>query len=471
MRFNKIGLVAVAVVLAAGVGVGVLAPAGAAPPPVTVYDSIGPSVPGNVVSLGYQATQTSEFGDRVGLAGTARLLTSVTVEMSSWACQTGAWNTGDCATSPSATFSHPLTITLHNVDTSTGALGSVIATKTDTFAIPYRPSADPTCADPKQWKDSGGICNSGIAAPVTFYFDASITLPEQLVWGLSFNTTSYGPAPIGASACSATAQGCAYDALNVGLSEAASPTAGTDVDPNGAYWNTTTASYYCDGGAGGTGTFRNDTNGTDDCWAGYRPMARIEAIAPVEPDPDSDGDGVPDSRDNCPNDPNPNQKDKDRDHIGDACEHDAVVKKFDAGSTDIKLPKHGGAATRDVVLTVEGSHGPHGDVTRAVIEVGNLPSGCAIANSGPDKRFGTRDDGPLVVSPGGVLFDFTRYYAANQTATYKFKLKLYCSAPVPVRSVVLLKAVVDHGADDYPSVDDEDLRPSNNVMIEALRIK
>jgi len=36
--------------------------------------------------------------------------------------------------------------------------------------------------------------------------------------------------------------------------------------------------------------------------------------------PDADADGVPDHRDNCPNEPNPDQADGDGDGIGDACE-------------------------------------------------------------------------------------------------------------------------------------------------------
>ena len=38
--------------------------------------------------------------------------------------------------------------------------------------------------------------------------------------------------------------------------------------------------------------------------------------------PDADSDGIPDARDNCPNDPNTNQADTDADIIGDVCDDD-----------------------------------------------------------------------------------------------------------------------------------------------------
>ena len=96
----------------------------AAPDPVTVYDSIG-AVPGNVASVGFEATSTSEFGDRVQVGPGSRQLSSVTVLMSSWACETGGW-TGPtpCATTPGATFTHPLTLTLY-ADNGTASPGAV----------------------------------------------------------------------------------------------------------------------------------------------------------------------------------------------------------------------------------------------------------------------------------------------------------------------------------------------------------
>ena len=55
---------------------------GGGPMPVKIYDSNPSPLPGNVASIGFSATSTSELGDEVTLAGTARKLTSATVTMS-----------------------------------------------------------------------------------------------------------------------------------------------------------------------------------------------------------------------------------------------------------------------------------------------------------------------------------------------------------------------------------------------------
>ena len=57
----------------------------AAPPATIVYDAIPNPLPTNMPSQPFQAQQTSEFGDYVHLAGTNRLLRTVTVTMSDWA--------------------------------------------------------------------------------------------------------------------------------------------------------------------------------------------------------------------------------------------------------------------------------------------------------------------------------------------------------------------------------------------------
>jgi hypothetical protein len=272
-------------VLAGGIGAALIAatlglvvsatPATASPvTSSTVYDSTVSPLPGNMVSLGYEATQTSEFGNQVTLGGAANELNNVVVTMSSWGCQTGSpsngfGNANSCVTTPGATFSEPITLNVYNVGAN-NAVGSLLATDTQTFAIPFRPSSsdpsDPTnsaagCTG-GQWYDStDNSCYSGLANNITFNLAAqNVVLPNNVIYGIAYNTSDYGAVPYThATACAATVAGCGYDSLNVALSQ--DPTnvsVGSDPNPGQVFWNTATAANYCDGGTGGTGTFRID---------------------------------------------------------------------------------------------------------------------------------------------------------------------------------------------------------------------
>jgi len=175
--------------------------------------------------------------------------------MSSWGCESGGWSTGDCVTTPGATFTHPITLDLYRVDMSTGTprLGSQIAVITRDFTIPYRPSADPVnCpSEPSKWYSSAdGKCYNGLATPITFDLTGKgITVPDEIIYGIVYNTThSGGYYPIGESApCYTEPGGCGYDSLNVGVEDSQS-LVGTDVDPNGAFLDSTWSGNYCDGG-------------------------------------------------------------------------------------------------------------------------------------------------------------------------------------------------------------------------------
>ncbi|MET7377702.1 hypothetical protein ABZT08_02555 [Streptomyces sp. NPDC005526] len=248
--------------------------------PGTVYSSIPTNFPACQAppSLGFEATGTSEFGDGVGLSTTG-VLRTLKVDFQSYGCSvSGHWNTGDCVTTPGATFTHPITANIYAVNGS-GTPGALLATVTQTPTIPYRPSADPRCtgADAGKWLNPAtNQCVNSISAPLTFTFPTGTNLPSQVIWTVAFNTTHYGATPIGEqAACFSTAPGCPYDSLNVGtLTYPGSPYVGTDLDPNGAYLDSVIPSSYCDGGAGGTGTLRLDTAPTD-CWAGFRPLGEI----------------------------------------------------------------------------------------------------------------------------------------------------------------------------------------------------
>ena len=239
-----------------------------------VYNNIPSPQPGNVASQAFEATSTSEFGGQIQLAGTQRLNPTVTVLMSSWGCETGTWTNGLCSTTSGATFSEPVKLSIYNVG-SGDSVGTLVTAVTQTFNIPYRPSADIvncTGANAGKWYSaSDSTCYNGFATPISFSL-TGVTLPSTSIVSVAYSTTHYGAAPFGESAaCFTSSGGCGYDSLNVGVDSAL--TVGTDPRPNDAYLNSSYGPAYCDGGAGGFGTFRLDSG----CWTGYQPA--IEVLA------------------------------------------------------------------------------------------------------------------------------------------------------------------------------------------------
>ncbi len=155
----------------------------------------------------------------------------------SGSCVTGHWYSGDCATPTGATFNVPITFTVYDAAAPTVP----IASATQTFAIPYRPSANSAkCegANAGKWFDtSTKSCFHGMATNVTFNFPSGTVLPADVVDGIAYNTTHYGYSPISDSAA-CPAGGCGYDSLNIGL--VTSPdcvTAGADDESGTMYVN------------------------------------------------------------------------------------------------------------------------------------------------------------------------------------------------------------------------------------------
>jgi hypothetical protein len=246
----------------------------------TIYNNLPKPKPGNVVSIGFAATSTAEFGGQVEFAGTARKNPTVKVEMSSWGCQEGGWTDGSCKTVAGATFAQPLTLNVYEVGAGDEP-GAQVASVTQTFAIPYRPSASVKCtgADKGKWF-KGGTCFNGKATDVTFSLPG-VTLPSKAIVSVAFNTTNYGAKPVGPAACGKfNPSRCAYDALNVGVTEPANeaepapvaPSVGTDPLPAYDYVNSTYAAMYEPEPHGTIGTF-SKANG----WTGYQPLFTVKA--------------------------------------------------------------------------------------------------------------------------------------------------------------------------------------------------
>ncbi len=286
----------------------------------TIYDSIIDPNPGNVPSQSFEATGTEEFGNQVNLGGVARVLDSVAVQMSSWACQSGSWtgSPSPCATTPGATFSVPITFNIFGVGPASAngpsTAGPLLATDTQTFNIPYRPSADPNyvtdCAATAAadsapisdfqytWFDAGlNKCFNGYFTDISFTF-GHVTLPSSVIYGITFNTNTSGLHPLGHSGPA--------DSLNVALSqEPSSPSVGSDAYQGTVYTDIHDGGYqsnYCDGGAAGISVFRIDeptgyptNNGTNSgCWSvsgntapWYIPAVQFNALNSPSPTIDS----------------------------------------------------------------------------------------------------------------------------------------------------------------------------------------
>lgn len=231
----------------------------------SVYDAVPSTLPQNMASLGYQATQTAEFGDFFHLGASNRMLNTVTVTMSNWALASTAANISFCTSNPSScstdAFVWPITVNVYSSHLgANGAPDTLLATKTEDVSVPWRPEADVTCTDPAQWRSSvDGQCYNGYAFNAAFDLSSLNTvLPEDVIVGVKYSTQSYGDTPTGTDG--------PYNSLNVGVEGSAS--VGTDADTDNVFWNTGYASFYTDGGAAGVGIFREDTN-----WSPYGTVA------------------------------------------------------------------------------------------------------------------------------------------------------------------------------------------------------
>jgi hypothetical protein len=231
-----------------------------------VYNNIPSPLPGNMASWAFEATQTSEFGGQVEFAGTNRKNPIVTVTMSSWACQ-NLQGGAACSTTPGATFEWPITLNVYEVGAE-NAPGTKITTVTQTFAIPYRPSANnkkctPNAEGAVGW---GKECFHGRTHNITFRLKG-LTLPSKAIVSVAYNTSDYGYAPT-------HGPDVGQNSLNVAVRETAEPgeTVGTKSAPKDAYVNSVTASRYCENEAA-VGTFALSKG----CWTGEQPSIEVKA--------------------------------------------------------------------------------------------------------------------------------------------------------------------------------------------------
>jgi hypothetical protein len=219
-----------------------------------IYDNIPSPLPGNFASIGFAATSSTQFGGEVEVEGTARKNPTVTVVMSSWACQSGGGVT--CSTPTNKRFKEPVTLRIYEV----GELLHPIATKTKRFKMPYRPSAEPVhCSGEyaSAWYDAeSGECFNGEAFPISFKLKLQ-RVPKKAIVTVSYPTTSV-PA----------------ESLNVAISEPVENTLSLGADPTQElFLDSTYSAMYCEG-ATDVGTFGGSEG---NCWEGDQPVIALSA--------------------------------------------------------------------------------------------------------------------------------------------------------------------------------------------------
>lgn len=239
--------------------------AGSASAASVVYSNVPTTLPGNVPSVGFEATSAAELGGLVEFSASATN-PAVTVGMSSWSCQTGGAEDGSCVSAPGSTYNWPITLNVYEVGPG-NAVGAKIVTLTQNFTIPYRPSADTVhCVGNGGWYKMKA-CYHGKLFKLKFSRlgtrKSPVTLPTKAIISVAYNTTDHGYVPTGVPG--------PEDSLNVGLSGLAS--VGGNPLTESIYWNTTYGPFYCDGGAGGAGTFRLDAG----CWTNEQPMIQVQS--------------------------------------------------------------------------------------------------------------------------------------------------------------------------------------------------
>ncbi len=253
-----------------------------------VYDSIPSPLPGNVASEGPEAYAFAELGDGVALTTNSGTLQQIRFVMSSWACQSGNWYSGNCVTTPGADFSQPLTISVYSVDDTVfpPVVVSQLGTKTETYQIPYRPSSTPSLCngDATLWySNKDNTCYHGLAVDeIANFTNQHIAVPQngKIVVTVAFNTTHYGYQPIGESApCYGTSSGCPYDALNISTDTSAGVFVGQPLDPNGIFVYYVLPNNSCTGTL--SGVLADDT--APGCWTGYHPEFEVKANTNDQP--------------------------------------------------------------------------------------------------------------------------------------------------------------------------------------------
>jgi len=225
--------------------------------PKILFDTIPSNhLPGSYPSQGVECCGLVKQGaelDLVAPISSSTQLSSFTVVMEDWAKyadiaannypMTGiSYNTN--------TWTYPITLELWSTDATT-----LLATKTQSFAIPWRPTSDTTKCTALTHGDCGGgdfgwydknskQCFCGNAFDITFDLSgvsiSGTSTYSSIVFAIAYNTATAGPVPNGVAG--------PYNSLNVAVPQGLTASTGTI---SGNFWGEcVTGNTYCPSASG-----------------------------------------------------------------------------------------------------------------------------------------------------------------------------------------------------------------------------
>ena len=175
----------------------------------TVFSNMPAVLPLSAASVAFSGQKINALGNYVRLEGTARNLRFCEILMVTWA---KAADFPDMAAANPDGYVHPLTLTLYSVTPENRLIFLTVLTKS--FLIPWRPLVQ---TNGQPWPFNG------YAFKAVFDFNSTITLPEQVMIMVDYNTQASGFDPVNAYG--------PWNSLNMALG-ADAPTIGADVNPD-----------------------------------------------------------------------------------------------------------------------------------------------------------------------------------------------------------------------------------------------
>jgi hypothetical protein len=123
------------------------------------------------------------FGGIVDFTARPGIIKDLLAEVDSFTCEHGVYQLENCYTArPGKKFSYELTASIYEVGPENKRAG-LVATSTERFKIPYRPTTNTSCPATPEGKGFGVNCDvGGYLAKVTFkHFFPAAVLPEEAI--------------------------------------------------------------------------------------------------------------------------------------------------------------------------------------------------------------------------------------------------------------------------------------------------